>query len=62
MPIVTNSTKVLNVATFAHWLSAELFEVCENGYCDWMYPIDFLVFGRPVSVGKEGRANIVDES
>lgn len=60
MPIITNSTKALKVARFAHRTASEVMEISENGCCAFLLGVDMVVFGQGVPVGDTGRFNIMD--
>jgi hypothetical protein len=60
MSIITNSTKALQIARFAHRTTSEVMEISENGCCAFLYVVDLIVFGQGVPVGDPGRFNIMD--
>jgi hypothetical protein len=60
MPIITNSTKAIKVARFAHRTASEVMEISEDGCLAFLYAVDIMVFGQGVPVGDPGRFNIMD--
>lgn len=55
--LVTNSTKVLKIANYTHTTVSYVYEIVQDSTNLAYLPIDLVLFGQPIPVGKAGRFN-----
>ena len=60
VPMVTNATQILNITKKVHTgisFAMECFEYSNNLM---LMPVDFMLFGQVIPVGREGRFDLIE--
>lgn len=60
VPLITNSTKIIRIANVTHTCIAAVAEFSEDCTSLAWLPLDMLICGQPIPMGKAGRFNLMN--